>query len=395
MAKKMKRFIITGIGMSPPGTMGGNTKIALELARHLSVTIPVVIIIPKDKVATVTDNIEITEAISLYPIEQFQKSSHLYLLHDAWHYIRELDKAFAALNVQPGEPVFNCSDYLSEAFSSFWLKPKFKFIWIPSSFLFIPSPYENLNHRYGFPFFLYILVYIYQRFVFQLIKLRGDLFVITNDCDKKYFPSALHSRIFAFYGGVNIEQINEVSQEHIPITYDVVFCGRLCVQKGIDSFLDIWRLVVRRLPNATLAIIGNGAPTFEKNLKAKAERLNISHTITWLGYVNNEEKYRIYRSSRLFVHPTVYDNNGMVAAEALCIGLPVIMNDLDNLKAVYTTGCVKSNFSNHETTANTISRLLTDPITYNQVKPTSVEVNALRQKWDWATRCREFERFLS
>jgi len=375
--------------------MGGNTKIALEIASYFSKTRQVVLLVPKDKIKTITDNIDLNANIHIYPIEPYRHSSLVYFLHDAWHYTKELNKAFTALSVQPGEPVFNCSDFLAEAFSSFWIKPKFKFLWIPSSFLFVPSPYDNLKHGYGFPFFLYSLVYIYQRIIFHLLKLRGDLFVITNDCDKKYFPARLHSRIFAFYGGVNLEQIKKVSAEPVALKYDVVFCSRLCVQKGINPFLDIWSLVVRRVPSATLAIIGNGAPTFENMLGAKADRLNISHTISWFGYVNNEEKYRIYRSSRLFVHPSVYDNNGMVAAEALCTGLPVVMNDLDSLKELYTTGCAKIDFSNQEKTANLISNLLSDVSSYNKIKPGPSDVDELQLMWNWEDRCRAFERFLT
>jgi len=391
----MKRFIITGLAMSAPGTMGGNTKIALELASYLSKTRQVVIIIQKDKIKTITDNIEINDNILIYPIDSFRHSALLYIFHDAWHFTKELEKAFTALSVQPGEPVFNCSDFLSEAFSSFWIKPKFKFLWMPAAFLFVPSPYENLKRGYGFPFFLYLFVYIYQRIIFKLLLMRGDLFVITNDCDKKYFPKRLHPRIFAFYGGVNLEQIKAVSDEPAEIKYDIVFCSRLCVQKGIYPFLDIWSLVVRQLPNAKLAIIGNGLPAFEKKLKAKADRLGISHTLSWLGYVNNEDKYRIYRASRLFVHPTVYDNNGMVAAEALCTGLPVIMNDLDSLKELYTTGCAKSDFTKQKETADLISKLLLDASSYNSIKPNLSDIDKLRLVWSWESRCRAFERFLT
>jgi len=391
----MKRFIITGLAMSPPGSMGGNTKIALELARFLSKTKQVVIIIQKDKIKTVTDNIEINDNILIYPIEPSRHSSLLYLFHDAWHYTKELEKAFTALSVQPGEPVFNCSNFLSEALSSFRIKPKFKFLWIPSAFLFIPSPYENLKYGYKFPFFLYAFLYIYERSIFCLLKMRGDLFVITNDCDKKYFPEKLRARIFAFYGGVNLEQIKAVSDEPAVIKYEVVFCSRLCVQKGINPFLDIWSLVVHKLPNARLAIIGNGLPAFEKKLKVKADRLGISHTLSWLGYVNNEEKYRIYRSARLFVHPTVYDNNGMVAAEALCTGLPVIMNDLGSLKELYTTGCAKSDFTKRKETADLISHLLLDASSYKTIKPNPSDIDKLRLAWSWESRCSALERFLT
>jgi glycosyltransferase involved in cell wall biosynthesis len=282
---------------------------------------------------------------------------------------------------------------LSEAFSSFWLKPKFRFTWIPSTFLFFPSPWENLTHRYGFPLFLYTLAYIYQRIIFQFIKLRGDLFVITNDCDKAYFPRAWQQRIFAFYGGVNSEQIQSLAQEQIETKYDVVFCSRLCTQKGIMPFLDIWSRVIQHLPEARLAIIGNGVPTFEKILYEKADKLKLAHTITWLGYVNNTDKYRVYRASRLFVHPTVYDNNGMVAAEALCTGLPVVMNDLPSLRDVYTIGCAKMDFSNYDQTAQLLVQFLTDPIAYQQLKPTHNQVVELRTQWDWTNRCKQFESF--
>jgi glycosyltransferase involved in cell wall biosynthesis len=389
----MKRFFITGLAMSAPGTMGGNTKIALELARHFSRTFQVIMLVPSSTLKTITDNIEITPTILIHPLTPFPKASLFYLLHDAWHYTRELDKAFTTLNIQPGELVFNCSDYLSEAFSSFWLKPKYKFVWLPSSFLFFPCPWENLTRRYGFPVFLYTLAYIYQRVIFQLLKMRGDLFVITNDCDKKYFPRKWHNRIFPFYGGVNVEQIQAIEHEPTEQKYDVVFCSRLCTQKGILPFLDIWSRIVKRMPHATLAIIGNGLPAFEQKLNEKARNLNISHTISLLGYVNNEEKYRIYRASRLFVHPTVYDNNGMVAAEALCTGLPVVMNDLPALREVYTTGCAKTDFSNDDLTAHVIIQLLTDSNAYLLLKPTATQVAELRSQWDWTNRCQQFQRF--
>jgi len=199
-----------------------------------------------------------------------------------------------------------------------------------------------------------------------MLKSRGNLFVITNDADRHYFPVSWKNRIFAFYGGVNINQILSVEKEGGGAQkYDLVFCSRLCTQKGILPFLDIWKRVVETLPHARFGIIGNGRADFERRLRAKAEILGISETIEWLGYVNNEDKYRVYRASRLFVHPTIYDNNGMVAAEALCTGLPVVMNNLESLKDVYTTGCAKSDFSNTQATADLIIRLLSDDTFYN------------------------------
>ena len=391
MDTEKRRFILVALSFSEPGTMGGSTKIAIETVRHLSEHIPVVVIIPASKLPTLTENISLNDRITVHTTAPYQRNAHLHPFGEAFFYLKQLRKLFAELNVSASDFVFTSSDWLYEALPMFVLKKKHPFIWITSNFLFVPTPLENLVKRYTFPFFLYILAYIYQRSIFHLIKWRGDLFVITNDCDRKYFPKKCHPRIFAFYGGVNIEQIEAVEHESAGIKYDLMFCSRLHQQKGLDQFLDIWRLVIEKCPRAKLAIIGNGAPQYERYLHRKAERLGISRNVEWLGYVNNEAKYRLYRASRFFVHPTVYDNNGMVAAEALCTGLWTIMNDLPNLRDVYTDGCTKSDFSDRAATARIIADLLSNPAPRGLSKDI---VLRYRKHWDWKNRVRLFKDFL-
>jgi len=372
--------------------MGGNTKIAIEVVRHLSEHIPVVVIIPATTLPTLTDNLALNDQITIYTMESYKRNALLHPFDEARFYFKQLKKRFTELNVSSSDFVFTSSDFLYDALSLFLLKGTFRPTWITSNFLFVPTPLENLIKRYKFPFFLYILAYIYQRSIFQLIKWRGDLFVITNDCDRAYYPQKYHKRIFAFYGGVNIDQIEAVEKEPAALKHDVIFCSRLHQQKGIDQFLDIWRLVVQKCPSAKLAVIGNGAPKYEQYLHQKTERLGLSGNVEWLGYVNNKEKYRLYRASRFFVHPTVYDNNGMVAAEALCTGLWTIMNDLPSLRDVYVDGCTKSDFSNKPATARIIAGLLSNPEPYRLSQDT---IQKYREHWDWKNRTRAFERFLA
>ena len=143
-----------------------------------------------------------------------------------------------------------------------------------------------------------------------------------------------------------------------------------------------------------MTVIGNGAPDYERYLKEKAARLGIADSIDWLGYVNHEAKYEIYRSARVMVHPTVFDNNGMVAAEALCSGLPVVMYDLPPLRHVYTTGCVKVPFGDRRAFAEAVVRLLTDADYAASVAPNAEQVAELRKHWDWASRAADFQAWL-
>lgn len=361
--------------------MGGNTKIAIETARFLSDKIPVVFFFPPSCRETVRQNLPDNGKISLVELPDCPASNKL---GEFLFYRREAKALFRQLEMNPDDVLFTPSDFHLDVLLGFVLKPLFGFRWIASCFLFVPSPVENLKEKYGFPFLKYVLYYFYQQFLFRLILRRADRCVITNDCDRSRFPASWINRLFAFYGGVNTEQIAAVENGPSAKKYDLIFCSRLHPQKGLDNFLDIWRLVLDRLPDARFGIIGNGGPDYERHLKRKAEALGIDHSLDWLGYINNEAKYKLYRASRFLVHPTLYDNNGMVAAEALCTGIPVILNDLPSLRTVYTDGCFKSDFRDKTVTANLICNCLSSsnlPV---------FSTNSPREKWNWETRCSEF-----
>lgn len=379
----MRRYFIIGVALSQPGTMGGNSKIALEIARHLSEKYEVHFLVPTSKRETVTANIALNARLYLHELADFTKGEFSHPIAAVRHYYRAIKAVFTSTHITQEDCVFCCSDAHVETVTLAALKRRFSFTWLTSVFLFPPTPWENLIKHYHFPFFTWVLVWLQQKVWFAIQLLYADKFIITNDSDRVHFSKRRQKDIFAFYGGVNVEQILAAPESK---SRDVVFCSRLHPQKGVEGLLDIWARVVSKDPARRLTIIGNGAPAYEKHLHEKAARLGIANTIEWLGYVNNEAKYRIYRAARLFVHATIYDNNGMVAAEALCSGLPVIMYDLPALKKVYTTGCTKVPYGDKGAFAEKILALPTPP--------TREEVDALRQKWDWARRVECFRQFV-
>ena len=381
------RFIIVGFGLSGPGTMGGNTKIALEIARHLSESREVHLLVPNSKVKTVTRAIGNPPGLHVHAVSSFIGSDLRRQFASARHYTNVLRDQCEELHVGANDIVYSCSDFHVDTLPCYRLKNRYAYRWIAVQFLFVPSLFENLVRGYRFPAFKYVLVWIYSNLLFGLARRRADAFVITNDSDRRHFPKGFQDRVFAFYGGVNVEQI---PLGEVPRTRDVVFCSRLHPQKGVEGLLDIWAFVHKANPAARLTMIGHGAPDYERRLKEKATRLGIAESIDWLGYVNNEAKYEIYRSARVHVHPTVFDNNGMVAAEALCSGLPVVMYDLPALRHVYTTGCVKIPFGDQKAFAAEVVRLLSDMDHYASVAPTSEQIADFRKQWDWPMRVERF-----
>lgn len=386
------RLVIFALGLSEPGTMGGNSKIALEAARCLSSRMEVHFVLPRHKRATLVDALgDTTHGLKVHDLEDYPQCDKFHPFASVRHYVPLVRSLFHSLEIGPRDIVFGISDFHVDVLPLYELQSVFKFRWLPSVFLFVPSPWENMRQGYGFPCFKYFIYWLYQGWLFRKMKRRAAGFVVTNDVDKVRFPSRFKNLLFAYYGGVNVEQIPTAIAAK---TRDVVFCSRLHPQKGIDGFLDVWRIVHTACPAARLTVIGNGEPAYEVYLKKKALRLGVADSIDWLGYVNNEAKYEIYASARVFVHPTVFDNNGMVAAEALCSGLPVVMFDLPPLRDVYTTGCVKVSPGEKSAFAKEVIRLLSEPSCYAAVAPTAGQIEELRARWNWPHRAERFLGFL-
>ena len=388
----MKRLVIFALGLSPPGTMGGNSKIALETARCLADSLEVHFILPQEKLATLENAIGLPPKLIIHTLPPFNRDDKRHPIAVLKHYAEPARALFEKLAIGAGDVVFAISDFHLDVIPLYHLQSRFHFQWVPSVFLFVPFLTENIAKGYGFPPIKYLVYWFYQRALFALMKRRATGFVVTNESDFGHFPSRFAGKLFAYYGGVNIEQIPTIAYEEKR--YDVVFCSRLHPQKGIAGFLDVWKQVLASQPKAKLAVIGNGTPDYETFLRQKAQRLAIDRSIDWLGYVNGPAKFQIYAQSRIFVHPTVFDNNGMVAAEALCTGLPVVMQDLPSLRKVYTTGCVKVPFGDKGAYAKAIVDLLNKSDLYASRAPSTADITSLREKWRWESRAEQFFVFL-
>lgn len=104
----------------------------------------------------------------------------------------------------------------------------------------------------------------------------------------------------------------------------ILFLSRIHVKKGIELLIDSFTNLYKNFVDWSVVIVGNGEPNYIESLKLKVERLGMQDSIKILPPVFGEAKTKLYQESSLFCLPSYSENFGMVIAEAMSCGVPVI-----------------------------------------------------------------------
>ncbi len=101
--------------------------------------------------------------------------------------------------------------------------------------------------------------------------------------------------------------------------------GYLLPNKRFDLVISAFKRLCDLKDDVTLIIVGDG-PLF-KDLFKMVKNKNMESKIFLRGHVKNSELPELYRESACFVLPSEYETFGVVYAEALASGIPVIATD--------------------------------------------------------------------
>lgn len=148
------------------------------------------------------------------------------------------------------------------------------------------------------------------------------------------------------YNAVNVERISRIAAttDRAAIRAElglgnrsvVGVVGRLRWEKGQGVLLEAMAEVISRTPTTLLLVVGDGSD--REVLQCQAEQLGIADNLRWLGKQSADEVFRLYSIMDLVAVPSIFEGFGLVAAEAMAAGLPVVASDVDGLAEVVADG---------------------------------------------------------
>lgn len=364
MEVQSKEFVFFALAPTGDGFSGGD-RIFIELAREWSKKYRL-------KIYTTTEGIRMINRKNLRG-----KYLSVISLSDSlsrFFIVKYLQKIFLGIKLGFDLKITDPKNTILYSTSDFWMDLfpavicKFRYsnaklicAWYQTA----PNPLKGYVEKvrigkvYRFRSFFYWLVQFVSK---PLVNKYADRIIVNNAEEKKQFPKKLkEGKVAVLIGGVPFEDIKRYILKNKKIStkkvYDAVFQGRFHPQKGVVELIDIWARVVKKIPKAKLAMIGDGPLT--KDVQKKIKEKKLEGNVKLFGYLfDGEEKYKIFAQSKIVVHPAFYDSGGMASAEAMAFSLPCVGFDLIAYKSYYPKGMIKVRLGDLDQYAGAVVDLL-------------------------------------
>ncbi|ADL55313.1 glycosyltransferase [Gallionella capsiferriformans] len=111
----------------------------------------------------------------------------------------------------------------------------------------------------------------------------------------------------------------------------ILFLGRIHEVKGCDLLIEAFAKISHHDEQLHLLIAGPDQIGWAAKLKAQAESSGLAHRITWPGMLQADMKWGAIYATEVFCLPSHHENFGIVVAEALACGKPVLISNKVNI----------------------------------------------------------------
>ncbi|OGS23963.1 MAG: hypothetical protein A2297_01120 [Elusimicrobia bacterium RIFOXYB2_FULL_48_7] len=174
---------------------------------------------------------------------------------------------------------------------------------------------------------------------------------------------------------------NNPLQEPAARPYMLCVATSLGQNKNLETLINAFELAKRKhkLPH-NLVISGRKTSEYEK-LLAHAARLGMADSVTFTGYVSENELLRLYNGAEFFVFPSKYEGFGLPVLEAMSCGLPVIASNSSSLPEIAGDAALMASPDSVDELAEAMNRIASDASLRKMLSERSI-LQARKFSWE-------------
>ncbi len=140
--------------------------------------------------------------------------------------------------------------------------------------------------------------------------------------DQYNIPS---SKITTIYNAIEHEPDEMITlhprkQKHKIVT----FLGRVTIQKGPEYFVEVARLIIRKMKNVHFVMAGSGE--MMNNIVDLCAKYGIGNRFHFSGFLSGSDVTKMLQQSDIFIMPSVSEPFGIVPLEAMKANVPTIIS---------------------------------------------------------------------
>ncbi len=162
--------------------------------------------------------------------------------------------------------------------------------------------------------------------------------VFCNLCDSVIAPShkiekellkyGVSKPILVVPGGIDVSRFQNQPKGYLREKLNLkendkilLFTGRLGQEKNLGLLLKAFKIIAK-VPGCYLVLVGDGPE--RKRLETMVQNANLESRVFFTGFIAENDIPKVYADSDLFLFTSKTETQGLVVAEALASGLPVV-----------------------------------------------------------------------
>lgn len=262
-------------------------------------------------------------AITTFPFSDSFPNSKILI---GLEYLKRMALSLFVKVDQGVEVIYSLTGIICDVFPSFIFKRRLNKIWVANVDNIEAPPSQKPG-----PFLASLFSFLFFRLSVFFLRHADVVFVTTplKEVRETLAKGGIHpDKIILSNNGIALEYIKKIRAAKED-NYGASFLGRIHKGKGVFDLIEIWGRVINKLPQAEqLVLVGSGEKEAVDQLKKLVRKKGLSRKVILTGFVDEQTKYQLLKSSRVFLYPSYYDANPISTVEALACGLPIVAYNL-------------------------------------------------------------------